>query len=242
RREMAFKPAPVRRAREQVVVQLREAILSGTFASGDRLPSELELAESFGVSRTTIREALGGLASAGMIRKVPGAHGGSFVRVVNHESLGLSLGESIENTLKFGSIDFEEINHVRRLLEVPSARSAALRRTEADIETLRGIIDRQKTTTLDDPELAILDSSFHTTIAEASRNRVLASFVFALHSVIRQVLFLDVSPEVGKASVQQHIAIARGIINGDEAAAAKAMTEHLDYLDQLQVWREKSAS
>lgn len=239
---MSFKPARVSRPREQVEAQLREAILSGEFQSGDRLPSELELAEGFGVSRATIREALGGLASAGLITKVPGVGGGSFVRVVDHESLGLSLGESIGNTLKFGSINFDEINHVRRLLEVPSARSAALRRTEADVETLRTIIDRQKNTTVDDPELADLDSAFHTKIAEASGDRVLAAFVFALHSVIRQVLYLDVSPEEGKAFVQQHIAIARGIINGDEAAAARAMEEHLDYLDQLQVWREKRAS
>ncbi|MCA3749647.1 MAG: winged helix-turn-helix transcriptional regulator, partial [Rubrobacter sp.] len=82
RSTVAFKPAPVRRAREQVESQLREAILSGTFRSGDRLPSELELAKSFGVSRTTVREALGSLASAGLISKVPGASGGSFVRRV----------------------------------------------------------------------------------------------------------------------------------------------------------------
>ncbi len=239
---MAFKPAQVRRAREQVEAQLQDAILSGTFQSGDKLPSELELAKSFGVSRTTIREALGSLASAGLISKTSGAAGGSFVRVVDHESLGLSLGESIGNTLKFGNINFEEINHVRRLLEIPSAHSAALRRSEADVKALREIIDRQKNTTLDDPELASLDSSFHTRIAEASGDRVLASFVFALHSVIRQVLYLDISPEVGEASVQQHIAIARGIINGDEAAAARAMEEHLDYLDQLKVWRERPAS
>jgi GntR family transcriptional regulator, transcriptional repressor for pyruvate dehydrogenase complex len=239
---MSFKPAPVRRPREQVEGQLREAILSGTFRSGDRLPSELALAESFGVSRATIREALGSLASAGLISKTPGVGGGSFVRVVDHESLGLSLGQSIENTLKFGTINFEEINHVRRLLEVPSARAAATKRTEADIQILKGIIDRQKEITIDDPESQEIDSAFHTAIAEASGNRVLASFVFALHSVIREVLFLDITPEVARATVQQHIDIARGIISGDEAEAARAMEEHLDYIDQLQVWREKSAS
>lgn len=237
---MSFRPAPVRRAREQVEVQLREAILSGEFAGGDRLPSELELAESFGVSRTTIREALGSLASEGLISKSPGAGGGSFVKIVDHESLGLSLGGSIENTLKFGNIDFGEINHVRRLLEVPSARAAARERTESDIEVLRAIIDRQKEIRVDDPGAPELDSAFHTAIAEASGNRVLASLVFALHSVIRQVLFLDMSAEVAQATVQQHIAIARGIINGDEDEAAGAMEEHLDYIDKLRVWREKS--
>ena len=104
---MGFEPSPIRRAREQVEVQLREAILSGTFGSGDKLPSELELAESFGVSRATVREALGTLVSAGLIAKTPGAGGGSFVMEVNHESLGLSVGESVENTLQFGTINLQ---------------------------------------------------------------------------------------------------------------------------------------
>ncbi|MGF1473242.1 MAG: FadR/GntR family transcriptional regulator [Rubrobacteraceae bacterium] len=239
---MAFKPAPVRRAREQVEAQLREAILSGAFESGEKLPSELELAESFGVSRTTVREALGTLASEDLISKVPGAHGGSFVKAVNYESLGFSVGASIENTLKSGSITFDEINHLRRMLEVPSARLAALKRTEKDVENLRQIIDQHKTDTSENSELIRLDSNFHTAIAEASQNRVLASFVFALHKVIHQVLFLDLTTETGKAAAQQHLAITRAIVKGDETAAVQAMEEHLDYLDHLQVWREKSAS
>jgi GntR family transcriptional regulator, transcriptional repressor for pyruvate dehydrogenase complex len=238
---MAFEPAPVRRAREQVEMQLQEAILAGTFKIGEKLPSEAELARSFGVSRTTVREALGTLATAGMISKIPGAGGGSFVRVVDHESLGLLLGESIENTLKFGSINFEEINNVRRLLEIPSAGAAARNRSAKDIEVLRSSIDRQRNTTVENPQLAELDSEFHMAIAEASKNRVLASFVFALHNVIRHVLYLNISAEEGKAAVQQHTAIAREIIEGDERGAAEAMQEHLDYLDQLDVWRERSA-
>lgn len=239
---MSFNPSPVRRAKEQVELQLREAILSGAFKSGDKLPSELALAESFGVSRTTVREALGTLASAGFIATTPGSGGGSFVKAVNHESLGVSVGESIENTLKFGTINFAEINQARRLLEVPSARSAAVHRTEQDIESLRRIIEQQKSLVYDDPELIHLDSNFHTAIAEASENRVLASFVFALHRVIHQVLFLNLTPETAEATAQQHLAISRAVIKGDEAAAATAMEEHLNYLDQLKVWREKSVA
>ncbi len=150
------------------------------------------------------------------------------MRAVDHESLASSLGESIENTLKVGNIDFEKINHVRRLLEVPFAQGAALRRTEAGIETLRAIIDRQKEIALDDPGGPELASAFHTTVAGASKNRVLASLVVALHSVIRRVLLLNISSKVAEATVRQHIAIARGIIAGDEEAAARAMEEHLN--------------
>ena len=130
---MTFKPRPVSRAREQVEAQIREAILSGTFQRGDRLPSEAELASDFAVSRTTVREALRSLAAAGLISKVPGATGGSFVQAIDYRGLGSLIGESIENSLRLGSIDFDEVIHVRRLLEVPSAGLAAINRTESDI-------------------------------------------------------------------------------------------------------------
>lgn len=238
---MTFKPSPVRRAREQVETQLREAILSGTFRRGDKLPSEVEMAESFSVSRTTVREALRALASEGLISKVPGATGGSFVQVVDHQSLGVLLGESLENTLRFGSIDHEEVARVRRLLEIPSARLAATNRTDRDVELLNYILARQKGLTVESPEVPNLDVNFHTAIAEASRNRVLSSFVSALHRVTRPVLFLDLSPEVGKATVAQHAAIVRAIVDGKPEDAAQAMEEHLNYLDSVRKTKQQPA-
>ena len=227
---MTFKPRPVSRAREQVEAQVREAILSGVFQRGDKLPSEVELASGFAVSRTTVREALRSLAAAGLISKVPGAAGGSFVQAIDYRSLGCLIGESIENTLRLGSIDFDEVIHVRRLLEVPSAGLAAINRTESDVKLLNRILDREKGVTVEDPEVPQLDIGFHSAVAEASKNRVLASFVSALHQVIRPVLALNLSPEVGKRTVRQHAAIVNAIARGDAEAATDAMEEHLSYL------------
>lgn len=238
---MTFRPSPVRRAREQVETQLREAILSGTFRRGDKLPSEVELAGSFSVSRTTVREALRALASEGLISKASGATGGSFVRVVDHQSLGALLGESLENTLRFGSIDHEEVARVRKLLEIPSARLAATNCTDDDLELLNYILARQKGLTVESPEVPNLDVNFHTAIAEASKNRVLSSFVSALHRVTRPMLFLDLSPEVGKNTVVQHAAIVRAIADGGAEDAANAMQEHLDYLDSVRKTRQQPA-
>lgn len=238
---MTFKPNPVRRAREQVETQLREAILSGTFRRGDKLPSEVELAESFAVSRTTVREALRSLASEGLISKMPGASGGSFVQVVDHQSLGLLLGETMETTLRFGSINHDEVAHVRKLLEIPSASLAAEHRTTADLELLGRILERQKGLTVESPEVPNLDIGFHAAIAEASKNRVLSSFVSALHRVTRPVFFLDLSPEVGKTTVVQHAAIVRAISDGNPEDAARAMQEHLDYLDTVRLSHQRPA-
>ena len=141
---MTFKPQPVARAREQVETQIREAILSGIFKRGEKLPSEAELAENFAVSRTTVREALRSLAAAGLIFKVPGASGGSFVQVIDYRALGAVLGDSIVNTLRLGTVEYDEVAQVRYLLEVPSAKLAATNRSEEDVETLWSIVDRQK--------------------------------------------------------------------------------------------------
>ena len=238
---MTFKPDPVRRAREQVETQLREAILSGTFSRGDKLSSEIELSQSFSVSRTTVREALRSLASEGLISKTPGASGGSFVQVVDHQSMGLLLGETMQTTLRFGSIDHDEVASVRRMLEIPSARLAAEHRADADLQLLDDILARQKGLTVESPEVPGLDVGFHAAIAEASRNRVLSSFVSARHRVTRPVRFLDLSAEVGKATVAQHAAIVRAIKDANPEAAAGAMTKHLDYLDSVRRSHQRPA-
>src|SRR5689334_18541438 len=75
------------RPRQQVEDRIRQAILEGELKTGERLPSESELARQFAVSRTTVREALRALSTQNLIEKVPGAGGGSFVRAVDHQSL-----------------------------------------------------------------------------------------------------------------------------------------------------------
>jgi DNA-binding FadR family transcriptional regulator len=180
-----------------------------------------------------VREALRSIASAGLIRKVPGATGGSFVQIIDFRSLGGALGDSIENTLRLGTVEYDEVARVRRLLEVPSAELAAKNRTDEDVDTLRGIVDRQKEITFEHPEVPQLDISFHSAIGEASGNRVLASFVTALHTAIRPVLATHLNVEAGRNTVLQHAAVVKAIIACDAEAAARSMEEHLDYLQTL---------
>src|SRR3954454_4967355 len=89
----AFAPTPVLRPRQQVENQIRSAILSGQFARGDRLASETQLAERFGVIRATIREALRRLVEAGLISKDRGATGGSFVEYGDHQTLSRLISD-----------------------------------------------------------------------------------------------------------------------------------------------------
>ncbi|MEW1819183.1 FadR/GntR family transcriptional regulator [Arthrobacter sp. NPDC080031] len=209
---------------------LRGAILSGSLKGGEMLPPETELASQFGVSRTTLREALRVLTSERLIRKVPGARGGNFVQAADHKALGEALIDSVENLLALGSIRFDEVAEVRQYLEVPSVRLAAQHRTDEDVTELQAIVKRQKSASIDDPSVSELDRKFHTRIASASGNRVLASLVAALHHSTEPVGYLALSPEVGRETVQQHVAIVRAITDQDPEAAEAAVVEHLTYL------------
>lgn len=220
------------RPRQQVEERIKQAILDGELKTGERLPPEAELARQFGVSRTTVREALRSLATQNLIDKHPGAGGGSFVRSIDHESLGDVLSDSMHNLLSLGSIEPAEVNEMRRYLELPAVRLASRHREEAELAQLRQIVERQKSISVNDPAVPTLDVDFHSTIARASRNRVLASFVLALHEQVMPVRFLDLSEEVGSTSVLQHLQIIRAVEERDEVEAERAMAEHLSYLGE----------
>lgn len=220
----------VLRPRQQVEETIKAAILAGDLKSGEMLPPEAELARQFNVSRSTLREALRSLSTQNLITKVPGARGGNFVQSVDYHSLGNVVIESVNNLLALGSIDFDEVAEVRQQLEVPSVRLAAVNRTSDDLESLKAIVAKQKAATVEDPSIPDLDRDFHTLIAQASGNRVLASFVAALHHATEPVHYLDLSPEVGRETVKQHQAIVRAIDTQDPDAGEEAIVRHLTYL------------
>src|SRR3954471_9596769 len=125
-----FVAKQVTRPRAQVEQQLREAILAGHFSPGDKLPPETQLAEQLGVSRPTVREALGSLVTSGLIRKIPGVTGGSFVNTVTPDSLSQMLSESMDTIVRIGALSIDEITEVRRVLEIPAAQWAARNRSD----------------------------------------------------------------------------------------------------------------
>jgi DNA-binding FadR family transcriptional regulator len=84
-----------------------------------------------------VREALRALAEKGLITKTPGARGGSFVQYVDHHVVSQVLSERLMSTMELGSISYGEVADFRNLLEIPSARLAAERRTEENLEELR---------------------------------------------------------------------------------------------------------
>jgi DNA-binding FadR family transcriptional regulator len=231
---MGFQAEPVRRPREQVEAQLRKAIVSSEFKPGERLPGEAELAETFQVSRATVREALRSLAASGLIRKQVGPAGGSFVETIDHESLRTMLSGSLETILTLGRVTFAETMDVRRMLEVPAVRLAATNRTDEQAAELERLLDRQEELEREfghadrHPELFALGVRIYSLIAEASGNRALAAFVSALGQVTLPIYLQELKPDEAKAVAGHTRVLVQAIVAKDPGAAEKTMIAQLD--------------
>ncbi|WP_106815060.1 FadR/GntR family transcriptional regulator [Microbacterium timonense] len=232
-----FTPDRVRRPREQVEKQLRDAIVSGTFKKGERLPSEATLAQDFQVSRTTVREALRVLVSEGLISKVPGAGGGSFVQNVDHDSLRNLLSGSLETILKFGALTLDEVTVVRRLLEVPAARLAADHRTPEQAAELQTLIARQDAIVADsgrdsrDPEQFEIGQSIYTIVGEASGNRLLGSFIAAISQVTIGVYMRELPADEAEQAREVTRSLVDAIVAGDADLAEETMATALGQIE-----------
>jgi GntR family transcriptional repressor for pyruvate dehydrogenase complex len=218
-------------AYQRVAEQLRRQILSGELEPGERLPVEGELADQFGVSRSTIREALRSLASQRLVVTTRGVTGGTFVAQPEPADVGDSLIESLEWLAVADQITVGELLEAREMLEVPAAGLAAVRRTQEDLEMLRAALP-------DQPEdlSPTFESSrnFHVLIVNASGNRLLETMTRPVFVVLQSRFLRDRAPQSFWANVDdEHRAIYNAIAAGDRLAAEYEMREHLHHLRRM---------
>ena len=212
---------------DNIIAQIRDPVLSGQLKPGDRLASEKELIEQFGVSKATMREALRVLEVMGLIEIRKGTTGGAFVAEVDMKT----TINSIINFIHFKPISVKEITMLRYFIEPAVARIVASKRTEQDIENLREIIG--ETVTQREAEVS-REIGFHRYLARMTGNTLLillVDFVDNLLSTMKSELDLD--PEFYQNVRKAHEIILECLIQRDPAAAAIAMTN-----DLLQVGRD----
>lgn len=128
-----FVPIRSQRAFEEIATQIRAQLAEGKLRVGNRLPSERALAEQFGVSRNTLREALRSLEHSGLVRLQKGATGGAFITEASGEAIATGLLDMFHS----GSILPAQLTEARLWLESVVVREACLRATAQDIEALR---------------------------------------------------------------------------------------------------------
>jgi DNA-binding FadR family transcriptional regulator len=218
---------PVKRPRQQVEDQLRDAIKSGTLRSGDRLPSEITLASTFSVSRSTVREALRTLVSDGLIEKFSGSGGGSFVRALDPRSVGTEFGRDLEILLGNDALESEWFSDIVRLLGRHCARLAAENRSESDLDILRKIVEQAEGLDTGDHKITELDAEFYDAMFESSGNVVGFIVLAALRVASSRVSAFAADDGSGARILESHAAIVSALEAGDPDAAELAV---LDYL------------
>ena len=208
----------------QVRMQLEQAIRRGDFGPGDRLPSERELVDTFGVSRVSVREALRSLEAIGMVRVEQGR--GAFV---NDWRSG--IGTSMANWLSIYGEELLELYRVRGALEELAATlaaeihdPAALARLTAAHDALANAVAKRRKPSV----LVELDIDFHLALAEASRNRLLVGLSRDLQSFLAEARrFAFAKQTRPPSSVAEHAAIVEAIEAGDPKRALAATQKHL---------------
>jgi GntR family transcriptional regulator, transcriptional repressor for pyruvate dehydrogenase complex len=213
--ELPLAPVARRSAAEEVRAQLVAIIESGQLRVDDRLPSEAELAQRFGVSRPIVREALGTLQALGLTASHAGR--GTFV-ISNTAKTFLSLGQHSS----------ADLNEIRRCLEVPAARLAAERRRDEDVAELARILDEHDAAQSAE-EAVRYDGLFHCTIAKATGNELFARLIGDIREILQeQSLAISTIRDSGARAAGEHRAVFDAIGRRDVGGAGAAMEAHLD--------------
>ncbi len=205
-----------------VAEQLEQAILSGEYVPGDQLPSERELSDRFHFSRSVIREALGRLASLGLIRSVHG----SGTRVESPSSRQVTLG--YQRLLARPDVHLEHLAAVRLPLETTIASLAALQRGDDHLARLE-----QTQKILGNPRRSLeahvqADMDFHATLADATGNPLFGVVLAPIQQLLIQSRQQTLGRYGSEIAHQHHARILEAVRARDAATAAHAMRLHLE--------------
>lgn len=221
----------VRPAYQQVADQLRDRILDGSLGSGDRLPTELDLADIFGVSRSTVREALRVLASRDLIYTTRGTTGGTFVSRVQFDKVSDYLETSLGLMSGTEDITLANLLEAREILEVPAAGLAALRREEHHLDELRAVVEREQQTR--GRGLKFREHrNFHGIVVDAADNGLLGVMTEPVFRVLQARLSRrEMDGGFWSQVDDDHIEILECIQGRDSEGAVAAMKSHLAKLN-----------
>lgn len=214
---------PIRQEKvyEAAMNQLVSLIEDGTFATGDRLPTERALAEQLGISRASVRQALTGLAAMGLVESRPGD--GTYV-----------TERRTDFTWRIDAASALEILEGRRAIESGTVRLAALRRTGRELTALREIVATMDEQVGDGVHPVDTDREFHRAIAAAAHNPVLLQAMDALAQQMsgpewHRIKLWGLRGTEQTARIQgQHRAIFAAIEAADADLAEALMKEHID--------------
>ncbi|TWJ19895.1 FadR/GntR family transcriptional regulator [Geobacter argillaceus] len=227
---MNFKPIRPKKIATQIAEQIRTSILAGEFTPGEKLPPERELAEMFGVSRPSVREALNSLSAAGLVESYQG--GGTVVKSLVESSSGSPLSELIK-VERERALDVIE---VRKCMEGWTAYYAAQRALPEDLRKLAAVIDGMERNLDGMQPSEDLDANFHIIIAKATHNIVwlhLMQSIFDAMKEFQQGVWRAVylTGDDQRTLFDHHRTIYEAIRDRDPEGARNRMLTHLDFAE-----------
>jgi len=208
---------------DEVAARLQEQISKGAYQVGSKLPTEPELMKSFGVGRSSVREAIKILANRGLLLVQQGV--GTFVE--NQIAVAEPLGQRLRRA------DVKDLDEVRKLLELKIAEKAAAHHTIQDIKKMKGFLSARKKAgeAGDLPACIKADIDFHVAIAEASKNDILLD-LYKAAATHMESWFLRIHADTSSftATQQMHEALLSHIINHDPKAAWNTAIAIIDHV------------
>lgn len=216
---------------EIIIQKIQTEITAGILKAGEKLPPERELAVKYGVSRTSIREALRLLELSDFVEIHHGD--GTFIKTNKQQTIQQQLTSV---ALKTDQTTLYEMLELRLILESQCAALAALRATGQDIEKIARTLEAMKNT--DDEEIGIqADLDFHMAIAAAANNSVLAQLISSFASHMRSTIEVTrkhrlSSKENFARTLEEHRAIFIAISRGESDRAKVLMEDHIRTIRQ----------
>jgi len=230
---VAFTPIRQARASGEIVSQIERAIFDGELQTGDRLESERELAERFGVSRITVRDALRVLEARGLVHVKVGASGGAFVSDTNVDQ----VAESISTMIQLRRMTLSGVAEARTVVETATSELAAERADAAAILRIEQTVDKGRSVVREQAPHTEVSMDFHVAVADAAKNELLAATVAAYRDLLVQTLHDMRDVRSAKTTQKAHEEILDAIKSHEPEAARKLMLEHLqDFEKRLRRW------
>jgi GntR family transcriptional repressor for pyruvate dehydrogenase complex len=205
---------------------LRARIMTGELKPGEKLPIEPDLSVQYGVSRSTVREALRVLASQNLVTTSRGVSGGSFVAHPNPEQISGYLESSLRLLAQADTLTIGQLAEARDLLEVPAAGLAAVRRTEAQLEELRRTLF--ETGSIPTAEAIERNKDFHSVLMRSTGSPMVEVFIQPVFEVIYEHVVRYEAPRGFWAGIEgDHGRIFAAIAARDAVTAQEATRDHL---------------
>lgn len=241
---LPFVPARRTRSFDDVVEQIRSAVLDGRIKQGERLPNERDLCRIFQVSRSTLREGLRTLEVLGVVEIRPGSAGGIFAS----EPRGDQVSFALEALLRFQGASAHDLAEFRVGFEAETAYWAAVRAGPEDVAELRALAaefgERASDASTTWQHLAGLDVKFHEAVVRASKNQVRVAIMLGISKAfLRTSGTMEplASPAVRRSIGNELAEVAEAIAAGDAELARSRMQKHVRRFSGLGSRIEKEA-